>query len=201
VKLHAEFRKFMAHPSDFSETGESNRVTLWRAMMLSAIHGDSNAQTALLEQDIGIPDKRDRLVPPVSVDPSASLLDVAMQIYRAKLSAGEMTEPELAEMVRLLLAAEKDKALIFLKALGSKLQTLQSQQIERLLGAYEKDPAAFLGFVAAKVPEPDAMEVTPAEPIDQVAPRVAEEAKRAAEAQASADAVCSAATDDEDDEP
>lgn len=53
AKLHREFRQFMASPCDFAETGESNRVTLWRAMLLSAIQGDAVAQVALLERDLG----------------------------------------------------------------------------------------------------------------------------------------------------
>jgi len=69
-----------------------------------------------------------------------------MDIYKSRLEAGEMSEGELSEMVRVLLAAEREKALLFLKALGPKLQAMQSEKIDRLLVDYEADPNKFLGF-------------------------------------------------------
>lgn len=104
------------------------------------------AAKLLLAYDVGLPPKAERMISPVTVDGSKSLLDVAMDIYKSRLEAGEMSEGELSEMVRVLLAAEREKALLFLKALGPKLQAMQSEKIDRLLVDYEADPNKFLGF-------------------------------------------------------
>jgi hypothetical protein len=156
-------------------------MVLLESMYVRARLGHAVALKYLGEQYTGKAKTAEKIIPSTHVDPQASLLDVAMQIYRARLSAGEMTETELTEMVRVLLAAEKDKALIFLKALGSKIQTLQNAQIERLLGAYEADPAKFLGFASAKVPEPepDVLDVSPSVPLAEQAPEMARAAETA----------------------
>jgi hypothetical protein len=150
-QLYREFQAFMASPSDFSESGDSNRLTLWRAMMLSAMGGDAHAQIALLEQDIGVAEKRERLMPtPKGAEPGANPLDLALAIYRERVMSGEMTSVELGEMVRVLLAAEKDKALLFLKALGPKLASLQADKAAELQRQFEADPSKFIGLEAAE---------------------------------------------------
>jgi hypothetical protein len=89
-------------------------------------------------------------LPPGLVTEGRSLLDITMDIYRHQLLSGKMTDSELTEMVRVLLAAEKDKALLFLKALGPKLASLQADKAAELQRQFEADPSKFIGLEAAE---------------------------------------------------
>lgn len=100
-------------------------------------------------------------LPPGLVTEGRSLLAIAMDIYRHRLMTGQMTDAELSDMVRTLLAAEKDKALLFLKALGPKLQAMQAEKVQQLQADFEANPAKFLGLEPKDAPVSDVPDVLP----------------------------------------
>lgn len=137
-------------------------ATKWEVIVVG--HGDEPISVAsardsvkaaelLWSYALGRPTTGGTVAVPAGIDPRSSPLAIAMEVYRSRLMSGEMTDSELSEMVRVLLAAEKDKALLFLKALGPKLAAMQAEKVQELQRQFEADPATFLGLHAQPVDE------------------------------------------------
>jgi len=117
------------------------------------------AATLLMSYDMGKPVAGGTVAPPKSAGECASLLELVMLAYRERLSAGELSESDLASLASLLLGRERsmaeaaerarkiehDKWDLFLRAMGPRIHAYTAEQTEAAMRAYEDDPQKFLG--------------------------------------------------------
>ena len=104
----------------------------------------NEAAKILLAYDMGQPPKHEKKIGAFQLKPGQDLLGAAMDVYRLRLESGEMTDTEFGEMVKILLAIEREKAILFLKALGDKVKGLGDEKVATLMDAFGKDPQAFM---------------------------------------------------------
>lgn len=102
------------------------------------------AAKLIMAYDLGTPEYVQRKLQPAQLKPGQTLLEAAMDVYRMRLESGEMTDTEFSEMVKILLAIEREKAILFLKALGDKVKGLGDEKVATLMDAFGKDPQAFM---------------------------------------------------------
>ena len=78
------------------------------------------AAEVLWSYALGKPTTGGTVVPPPNVDPRRETLDIAMEVYRDRLMAGEMGEAELAGLTQILMGAEKAEAELIARILGDR---------------------------------------------------------------------------------
>ena len=121
------------------------------APMPVASAGDSVKAAGLLwSYALGKPTTGGNIKPPSNL--SGTALEMLTTAVRSRIASGEVGEGELQGLLSTLLNAERDKALIFIKAMGPRLHTLKSEQVDAAMKEYERDPQKFLGM---NPPEPD----------------------------------------------
>jgi hypothetical protein len=118
------------------------------------------AAKLLLSYDVGKPPEGGVVELPPGMDANRSTLDIALETYRERLLAGEMSEAEFASMTHLLMGAEKAEAEMIARILGDAKggSRLLKERVEALLSKLE----ARLGV--ADVPALPPIEDTTASP-------------------------------------
>ena len=119
------------------------------------------AAKVLFAYDMGLPKKGTPVALPSNADATQSTYDLALEVYRARLLNGEMSEDELLAVTKIFADAEKAEAEMIARILGDKKggTRVLKERVEALLSRME----ARMKLAEAQPIEAQAIEAAPTE--------------------------------------